>query len=368
MIGAEYPLPAAAKLLVVDAKGRIRHRKRRDLQDMFEPGDLVVANDAATLPASLTGIHAATGNAIEVRLAAWLSLDDPSRFVAIAFGDGDFRTPTEDRPPPPRLANGDRLHLGPLVATVERMLVHARLIELRFAGTSDAILAGIARHGQPIQYAHVPAPLALWDAWTPVAALPIAFEPPSAGFALSWRMLAAWRRRGVAFATLTHAAGISSTGDAVLDRCLPFDEPYRIPGSTATAIARTRARGGRVISIGTTVVRALESAADERGSVRAGYGVATGRIGAGSMLNVVDAILTGVHQRGESHFDLLGAFASGRVLDRMSAAAVAHAYRGHEFGDSVLVERAATPEPAYSTTAMIGPYRDQESLRRSSGA
>ena len=163
---------------------------------------------------------------------------------------------------------------------------------LRFLGKRDAVLAGLARWGRPIQYAHVPEGLALRNVWTKIAAHPVAFEPPSAGLALDWRTLATWRQRGVGFATLTHAAGISSTGDAALDARLPFDEPYRIPGRTAVAIAEAKARFGRVIAIGTTVVRVLESAAGADGSVRAGDGVARGRIEGGTPLAVVDAILT----------------------------------------------------------------------------
>ena len=106
-----------------------------------------------------------------------------------------------------------------------------------FAGSVDAVWTGLAQHGRPIQYAHVDMPLALWDVWTPVAGAPVAFEPPSAGFALSWRALADLRGHGVAFATITHAAGISSTGDPELDALLPFDEPYHIPIATARAIA-----------------------------------------------------------------------------------------------------------------------------------
>jgi S-adenosylmethionine:tRNA ribosyltransferase-isomerase len=106
---------------------------------LFRPGDLIVANDAATLPASLRGTHGASGEPIEVRLAAWLSVRDPSRFVAIAFGAGDHRTRTEDRPPPPSLSPGDRLSFGPLVVVVERLLSHPRLFTLRFLGDRQAM-------------------------------------------------------------------------------------------------------------------------------------------------------------------------------------------------------------------------------------
>lgn len=219
------------------------------------------------------------------------------------------------------------------------MLGHPRLVALSFEGAPDAIWAGLARHGRPIQYAHVPAPLAIWDVWTPIAGPPVAFEPPSAGFALDWRSLAAMRARGIAFATLTHAAGISSTGDPALDNLLPFDEPYSIPAATASAIRAARARGGRIIAIGTTVLRALEAAGAPNGIVRAGSGVATARIGAGTNLRIVDALLTGAHEAGTSHHALLGAFLDGTMLHRLDAELAANRYRTHEFGDSVLIER-----------------------------
>jgi S-adenosylmethionine:tRNA ribosyltransferase-isomerase len=234
--------------------------------------------------------------------------------------------------------------LGPLVARVERLLDHPRLIALRFAGNRAAILAGLARHGRPIQYAHVPEPLDLWDVWTNIAAEPVAFEPPSAGFVLSWHILKTWRERGIGFATLTHAAGISSTGDPVLDLWLPFDEPYHIPKGTADAINRTKSRGKRVVAVGTTVVRALESAVNGDGSLRAGSGIARGRISGETRLRIVDGILTGVHAPGESHFELLRAFASETILLSLSAALELRGYRTHEFGDSVLIERQAAEE------------------------
>jgi S-adenosylmethionine:tRNA ribosyltransferase-isomerase len=335
--------PPDARLLVVDARGRIGHARRAALVEFLRRGDLVVANDAATLPASLLGVHAGTDSPVEVRLAGRPSLgpDDVSRFSAVVFGGGDFRTRTEDRPAPPTLSPGDRLILGPLRATVERLLGHARLVSLLFDGGADEVWAGLARHGRPIQYAHVPAPLALWDVWTRIAGPPVAFEPPSAGFALDWRTLASMRTRGVEFETITHAAGISSTGDDALDRILPFDEPYRIPEATADAVRRAKARGGRVVAVGTSVVRALEHAAVAGGAVRAGEGVATQHIGPSSRLRVVDAILSGTHERGTSHYQLLRAFLDEETLRRATAELDARGYLTHEFGDSVLVERAA---------------------------
>jgi len=344
MIAADQPRPGSARLLILDAHGTARDLPRTELESLFSPGELVVANDAATLPASLRGTHLTSGEPIEVRLAAWESMGDPSRFVALVFGAGDHRMRTEDRAAPPPLSPGDHLSLGPLAAIVERLLGHPRLVALRFLGQRQAALAGIARHGRPIQYAHVKEPLALWDVWTRIAANPVAFEPPSAGFALDWRILAAWRRRGIGFATLTHAAGLSSTGDPVLDLRLPFDESFCIPIGTAAAVNQVKSEGRRIIAIGTTVLRALESSAAADGTIRAGQGVASGRIGRATRLRVVEAMLTGVHQAGESHFELLEAFADDAALSRISALTASRGYRTHEFGDSVLIEhQAGTP-------------------------
>lgn len=344
MIAANLPVqrPPDARLLFVDRCGRIRHVPRASFAELLHPGDLVIANDAATLPASLQGTHVRSGAAIEVRLAGRRSLkvDDVTRFDAIVFGAGDFRTPTEQRSSPPALLPGDRLLLGPLRAVIERLLDHPRLVSLQFDGTPDEIWAGLARNGRPIQYAHLATPLALWDVWTSSAALPVAFEPPSAGFLLSWNVLADIRGHGAKFATLTHAAGISSTGDPELDRRLPFDEPYYIPRSTAGQVLITKANGGRVVAIGTTVVRALEHAASAGGSVRAGFGIANQRIGRESSLRVVDAILSGTHEPGSSHYELLRAFAKDETLAHASRELEAQGYKTHEFGDSVLIERA----------------------------
>lgn len=353
--------PRDARLLVVDAFGDLHHALRADLQHHLRPGDLLVANDAATLPASLSGVHLPSGAALEVRLAGRrsLSVEAVREFTAIVFGGGDHRTRTEDRAAPPRLHAGDRLQLGPLQARVLRLLDHPRLIALRFEGTPDDIWAGLARHGKPIQYAHVSEPLALWDVWTRVAALPVAFEPPSAGFVLDWQLLRTLRERGVGFATLTHAAGISSTGDDALDARLPFDEPYHLPAATVRAIGTAHARGGRVIALGTTVTRALEHAAAQPGGLRRGEGLATQRIGPATRLRVVDAIVSGTHEPGTSHHGLLQAFADAALLRRIDRALDAHAYRTHEFGDSVLIERSFASGHTARTDA---PFRTRPEL------
>lgn len=345
--------PRGAKLLVVDAMGRITHADRTAIAGFMRRGDLLVANDAATLPASLMGVHERTGRAVEARLAGRRSLavDDVREFTVVLFGEGDHRTPTESRPLPPLVGAGDVFVFGPLRAVVLRTLDHPRLVQIRFVGEPDAIWAGIARHGKPVQYAHMPEPLKLWDVWTSVAALPVAFEPPSAGFVLDWALLSALKAKGVGFATLTHAAGLSSTGDDVLDARLPLDEPYHLPASTVKAMRETHARGGRVIALGTTVTRALEHAAS-RGEPGPGAGVATQRIGPHTKLQVVDVIVSGTHEPRTSHYELLRAFASDAVLRTASAELDAQGYLTHEFGDSVWIEKAAAADSGQSRASI----------------
>jgi S-adenosylmethionine:tRNA ribosyltransferase-isomerase len=343
MIAADRPTqrPSTARLLHVDEHGEVRHLPRSKLIELLRPGDVVIANDAATLPASLPGTHVPTGRVIEVRLAGKPSLAarDAHRFIAVVFGAGDHHTRTEDRPLPPTLNPGDELQLGELRARVERVLDHPRLIQLHFDATPEALWRGLAAHGRPIQYAHMSEPLALWDVWTSIAGAPAAYEPPSAGFVLDWQMLAAFEQQGIEFATLTHAAGISSTGDPELDRKLPLDEPYRIPVATEAAIATALCEGRRIVAIGTTVVRALEDSAATFGSVAAGSGMARIRLDARTRLRVVDAILSGTHEPGTSHYELLHAFADKDALRRADDALNSAGYRTHEFGDSVLIER-----------------------------
>jgi S-adenosylmethionine:tRNA ribosyltransferase-isomerase len=266
-----------------------------------------------------------------------LDASDVKRFSAIVFGEGDYHLRTEDRPLPPPLQSGDTLVLGPLRATVEALLGHPRLVSLFFDGSADHIWAGLASHGKPIQYSHMQTSLELWDVWTRIAGPPVAFEPPSASFILDWHVLGGIREHRADFATITHAAGISSTGDDDLDQLLPFDEPYHIPLATAEAVELTRRRGGRVIAVGTTVVRALEAAATDDGHLRSGDGVAKGKIGHATKLRVVDAILSGTHEPGTSHYELLRAFLEDSTLERATSELIARGYRTHEFGDSVLI-------------------------------
>jgi S-adenosylmethionine:tRNA ribosyltransferase-isomerase len=305
-----------------------------DLPTLLRPGDLVVVNDAATLPASLRA-RTRDGDEVEVRL---LGVPAGDAWPALLFGSGDWRTQTEDRPRPPAVATGDGLVFADgLRGTVARVWPESpRLVDVRFDRAGAPLLAALYAQGRPVQYAYLPEPLALRSFQTPFAARPWAAEMPSAGRVLTASRLHALRRAGIGVASLTHAAGLSSTGEPSLDALLPLPEPYEVPPLTARAVDDARAHGGRVIAAGTTVVRALESASAS-GRVAPGPGVARLRVDATHVLRSVDAILTGLHEPGSSHFDLLTAFAPAEALVRACERAEAAGYLAHEFGDSMMV-------------------------------
>lgn len=343
------------RLLVVDAAaGRLRESRTSALPGLLSAGDLLVVNDAATLPASLHGRDAA-GNPIEARLLAADTEHGPRHFWAVLFGAGDWRQRTEDRPPPPPLAPGTRLRFGALAAELVAPSPRSpRLVVLRFDGTEDDVWAGLYHEGRPVQYSYLAHDLPLWAVQTVYAARPWAFEMPSAGRPLSWELLLALRRNGVEWAFLTHAAGLSSTGDPDLDAALPLPERFDIPAATVAAIADTHRRGGRVIAVGTTVVRALEGSSAPDGTLHAGAGVTDLRIGVGFRPRVVDGILSGIHTAAESHFAVLAAFAPRELLRLAERYAEAHDFTSHELGDAMLILPAPRCYPARDDSRETG--------------
>jgi S-adenosylmethionine:tRNA ribosyltransferase-isomerase len=338
MTAATWPrgAPLRERLLHLDPRaGRWRDLRVGQLPAALRPGDLLVVNDSATLPASLRASLA--GVAVEVRLAGRRG---DGAWHAVLFGAGDWRTRTEDRPAPPALRPGARLPFAPDLSAVvvEVSAVSARLIVLRFEQPDDAFWSALYRHGRPVQYAYTAGPLELWHTQSAWAARPWSVEAPSAGRPLSPTLLADVARRGVKVAALTHAAGLSSTGDPALDRALPLPERYDVPAATVAAVAEARAAGGRVVAVGTTVVRAFEGCAHAHGGrLVAGEGVTDLRIGAGHRPWIVDGVLTGMHEPEASHFSLLEAFAPRALLAEAHAHAEATGYLAHEFGDSMLV-------------------------------
>ncbi len=356
-LGAGWIERDQVRLVVVD-------RNRRDagaialtgfaaLPGLLGPGDVVVVNDAATLPAALRGTTA-DGAAIEARLVAPVT---SAQVEVVLLGAGDHTTPTEQRPAPPALGIGDRVRFGAVGDELDARVIaiSGRRATLALDREGDALWQALYRAGRPVQYAHRREPLPLWAVQTAYAGRPWASEMPSAGRPLTWALLLALRRGGVAVATLTHAAGLSSTGDAALDAGLPWPERYDIPARTAALVNGASRTGGRVIAVGTTVVRALEAAALARGGVVAGTGVAELVITPAHVLRAVDGVISGLHGPTESHHRLLRAFATEAALAAALATATAAGLQGHELGDAMLI--APDVLPALAPTATVADSR-----------
>ena len=327
----------AEKMLVVDTKAnRFSDARVGDLASFVASGDLVVMNDAATFPASLRG-RLRTGEPIEARLTE-PPLDGRAR--AILFGAGDWHSKTEDRKAPARVNPGDAISFDGLAATVVRVDARsARLVELLFAMNDEDLWNDLYSAGKPIQYAYLDRELALWDVQTPFASRPFAVEMPSAGRPLAWSVLFELQRKGARIARLSHAAGLSSSGDPDLDARLPFAERYDIPRETISEIEAAKRNGKRLIAIGTTVVRALEGCASSHDGVLVpGAGETDLRLSARYEPLVVDAVLSGTHEPGSSHFELLEAFAPRELLLRAAEHAHLRGYLTHEFGDCCLIQ------------------------------
>jgi len=327
------------RLLVIDrSTGAVQHRNFAELPLLLGPGDLLVANDSRTLPASLSGWTAA-GVPLELRLAG----RDGERWAGLALGvpaGGDpALVPTDARPPAPELVPGERLSFaGGLRAQVlGRHEEVASMVWLAFDRHGPQLLEALHRAGHPVRYAYVPQRWDLHHYQTVFAAAPGSAEMASAGRPFTVQTLRELRARGVGLATLSLHAGLSTYGDPEVDRGFVPAEPYRVPEATAAAVTRCRAAGGRVIAVGTTVVRALETATDETGRVRAGAGVTRLRIGPLHRLRAVDGLLTGLHEPQASHLDLVLSFVSYEVLQAAYDEALRAGYLWHEFGDVCLI-------------------------------
>ncbi|MCB9778728.1 MAG: S-adenosylmethionine:tRNA ribosyltransferase-isomerase [Alphaproteobacteria bacterium] len=342
MPAASWVSPADDRLLHIDAAtGAVGHHRPDDLPDLLAPGDLLVLNDAATLPASLSAT--AHGRRLELRLAEWRR-EGP--LWAVLMGEGSWREDTDLRPAPPTLHVGERLTLaGGIAARVVAVDPRSpRRLQVEPELSGDARLSWVHAHGAPVQYRYAADVLGLQVVQNAYAARPWAVEMPSAGRPLTWARLHALRARGVGIARLTHGAGLSATGDPALDQTLPWPERSDLPAETLRAVRATRAAGGRVIAVGTTVVRALEAAA-ARGWTAGEHEVDL-VLDAGHRRRAVDGVLTNMHGPDESHFRLLSAIAPPALLARAHAQAAAAGYRAHELGDVALILGEPMQRPA----------------------
>jgi S-adenosylmethionine:tRNA ribosyltransferase-isomerase len=303
----------------------ISHHLFSDLPELLAPGDVLVINVSATIPAAIPARRSG-GTRIRVHFATKAPhLEDDWRVVEIRSADGTR---------PARLAAGERLQLrgGASLDLVAPYASGQRLMLARFC---CALLVDeyLERYGEPIRYSHVRGRWPL-DAYQNVYAIsPGSAEMPSAGRPFTRELISRLVARDVAVAPITLHAGVSSPESHEP----PFPEWFEVPEHTARTICDARKRGGRVIAVGTTVVRALESAATADGCACARSGwtglVVTPECG----VRAIDGLITGWHEPEASHLMMLEAVAGPELLHASYAAAVDAGYLWHEFGDSHLI-------------------------------
>jgi S-adenosylmethionine:tRNA ribosyltransferase-isomerase len=313
------------RLMVMDRRnGRILHDRFDRLDRFLQAGDLLVLNDSRTLPAVLRGDWERGGRlveaGVEVRLARRCSDRSWEAWV-----------------PEKSLQNGDTLRFGSGWTAIVHLKKHGPFVTLLFSIRGGDLMHAIWSEGEPIRYEYIQHPWELDAYQTVYASAPGSVEPPSAGRPFSWELLFRLRRKGIQTAFLSLHTGLSYWGeDATFDPRLHW-EAYRVPEVTAEKVNRTRQSGGRVIAVGTTVVRSLETVAGAAGRVYAGEGWTSLHITAGYPLQVVDGLLTGFHEPEASHLDLLSAFVPPDRLQRAYEAALENGYHWHEFGDMHLI-------------------------------
>ncbi len=320
------PRDGVRMLVARKTDGSVEHRTFSDLPELLVPGDVLVINVSATIPAAVPARRVAGGGRVRVHFATRAPhLDDDWRVVEIRSADGRR---------PARLPAGEVLELrgGARLELVAPYASGARLMLARFC-CELLVDEYLERHGEPIRYGHVPTPVPL-EAYQNVYAIsPGSAEMPSAGRPFTRELLSRLVAREVAVAPITLHAGVSSPESHEP----PFPEWFEVPERTAQAVCAARRRGGRVIAVGTTVVRALESAmaADGCACARSGWTglVVTPECGVRS----VDGMITGWHEPEASHLMMLEAVAGAELLERSYAAALDAGYLWHEFGDSHLI-------------------------------
>ncbi len=307
------------------SSGRVGHFAFRDLPSLLKAGDVLVVNTSRTLPAAVDARLG--GQPVVVHFS---TRRDDGRW-AVELRDLDGRGTTRPRPGGPagavlELAGGARLTLeGPLSPGADRLW-------LASVSAADPV-AYLYRHGRPIRYAYTTRDQPL-SAYQTVFSVPAAdgmgsAEMPSAARPFTPALVTALVSRGVQIAPLTLYTSVASAEAHEP----PSPEHFTVPASTARQVNAVRAAGGSVIAVGTTAVRALESAADPRGTVRAARGWTDLVVTPERGVRAVDGLLTGLHEPTASHLLMLEAVSGTALLDRVYGEAVARRYRWHEFGD-----------------------------------
>ncbi|MEO1057184.1 MAG: S-adenosylmethionine:tRNA ribosyltransferase-isomerase [Actinomycetota bacterium] len=306
------------------------HHMFAELPSLLDPGDLLVVNDSTAMAAAVDAIDA-RGRPVRIHISTEL----PASVWLV-----EARRLREDgtTSPDPTDRSGERLDVvgGMAIDLLRRLDGSQRLWIAHLDWDRSITLAKfLAAHGRPIRYDYVKRDWPLDAYRTVFGRRPGSAEMPSASRPFTESTVVDLVAAGVGLAPLTLHTGVSS----LEAHETPYPERFEVPAATARLVNHTRRAGGRVVAIGTTVVRALESVVDDRGDVHPGAGwtdvIVTPQRGAAS----VDGLLTGWHEPEASHLQMLAAIAAPGALQAAYDKAVEARYRWHEFGDVHLITR-----------------------------
>ena len=309
--------------LMVYEDGVIRHRRFDAVTGELAPGDLLIVNNSMTLPAAVdlddsTVVHFSTELPGGFRVVEVRSRTDAGSEPNLSMSSGSIRLPDG--------ADLELLAPFPVDSATRRLWV----AHVKGGVEVEDVLR---RHGRPITYTHASRDLPLSFYQTIFATEPGSAEMPGAGRPFSHDLVTSLVTHGVAIAPLTLHTGVSSleTGEP------PYPEWYLVPESTADLVNNSRQRGGRVIAVGTTVVRALETVTDSRGRTHGGSGWTDLVIEVDTPIRTIDGLVTGWHEPQSTHLDMLVAVAGRDAVATSYEEALRVGYLWHEFGDSHLI-------------------------------
>ena len=322
------------RLMVSHGDARIEHLRFHQLPGVLDRGDLLVVNTSATLKAALPA-RRTFGTRVDLHLSTRL----PGGLWTVEVRQSDLSGSKPLRlglaGEVLRLPSGGRASLLAPYPFAGDLFARSRLwtAALELPAPLDRYLD---EHGRPIRYSYVPRPWPLSYYQTVFATEPGSAEMPSAGRPFTSHLLAALRSAGVAIAPVVLHTGVSS----LEDHEPPYEERFRVPAATASLVNDTRTAGHRVIAVGTTVVRALESVTGPDGIVHPGEGWTDLVLSGDRPLRAVHGLITGLHEPNGTHLSIVRA-AAGAEADRLVTRAYVEAeslgYLLHEFGDSHLI-------------------------------
>jgi S-adenosylmethionine:tRNA ribosyltransferase-isomerase len=316
----------AVRLMVAGRNdGSIVHTRFKALPSLLDAGDLLVVNTSATLPAALPA-NRVDGTSLELRLSTPAPHSEAGNWwrVELRLGDAPFRSA--------RVGEVLSLPAGGRAEVLAPYAGGARLWLARL-DLPEPAEAYLHRHGRPIRYRYVPREWPLEAYQNAYALQPGSAEMASAGRPFTSELVTSLAARGVQMAPLILHTGVSSPER----REAPYPERFRVPAPTARLVNAVHRWGGRVIAVGTTVVRALESVADPGGTVTAGDGWTNLVVTPERGLWAIDGLITGWHEPEASHLELLRTAAGDELLERCYRSARVRGYLWHEFGDSHLI-------------------------------